>query len=101
MGNITNLATTGNYTTEQGNLKVTFSFAVDNATAKLKTVSGGQVVENEKSLADFNMYENFGPSYENQRIQMNLQKGREIELATAISEAIAGLEAKIVAGEAL
>jgi len=98
MGNITNLATTGNYTTEQGDLKVTFGFAVDNATAKLKTITGGQVMENDKSLADFNMYDHFGP--ENQRVQMNLLKGREVELATAIAEAISGLEAKIANGEA-
>lgn len=101
MGNITNLATTGNYTTEQGDLKVTFGFSVDNATAKLKTISGGQVMQDDKFLADFGMYDSFGPSYENQRVQMNLQKGREIELATAIAEAISSLEAKIAKGETL
>lgn len=30
MGNITNLATTGNYTTEADGLEVEFSFAIDN-----------------------------------------------------------------------
>ena len=56
-------------------------------------------MENDKSLTDFNMYDHFGP--ENQRVQMNLLKGREVELATAIAGAISGLKAKIATGEAL
>ena len=30
MGNITNLATTGNYATEVGDIKVSFNFQIDN-----------------------------------------------------------------------
>ena len=99
MGNITNLATTGNYTTEANGLKVSFSFEIDNKTQKLKRVAGGNVTDADRSVASFSS-ENYAPIEFGERINMNLTKGREIELATVIANAINALEVKIAQGEA-
>lgn len=99
MGNITNLATTGNYATEVKDLKVSFSFEIDNKTQKLKRVTSGNVTENDRSVASF-YTETYAPMELGERINMNLTKGREAELATAIADAIASLEVKITQGEA-
>ena len=97
MGNISNLATTGSYTFEKDTLKVTFNFVIDNATKAITRIDSGNVVEDAKSLASFNN-EYYRPIEEGQRINMNLLKGREVELATAITEAIAQFEDKVAAG---
>lgn len=104
MGTVTNLTTTGNYEAVSGSLKTTFSFAIDHGTGKLKNINGGNVTEGDdepKSIADFHTVEYGRPDGDEMRVNMNIIKGREIEVATAISEAIAGLEAKIAKGEAL
>jgi hypothetical protein len=44
MGNITNLATTGNYATEANGLNVSFYFNINNETKEF-TVSNGKVTE--------------------------------------------------------
>lgn len=98
MGNISNLATTGNYTFEKDTLKVTFNFVIDNETKAITRIDGGNVVEDAKNLATFNN-EYYRPIGEGQRIYMNLLKGREVELATAITEAIAQFEGKVAARE--
>ena len=98
MGNISNLATTGSYAFEKDNLKVTFNFTIDNETRNITRIDSGVVREDEKSLAEF--YKNtYGPMSEGERIQMNVLKGREVELATAITEAIAQFEGKVAARE--
>lgn len=98
MGNISNLATTGSYTFEKDNLKVTFNFVINNETKAITRIESGVVREDEKSLAEF--YKNtYGPMMsEGERIQMNVLKGREVELATAITEAIAQFEGKVKEG---
>lgn len=103
MGNITNLATTGNYATEANGIKVSFDFTIDNESKTLKTINAGQVTENGTYLASFNMYDNGGPMMEqrNRQVNYNLPKGREVELLTAIVDAIAALEEKIKNGEAV
>ena len=100
MGNISNLATTGNYTTEARGLKVSFNFEIDNKTQKLKKVTGGNVTEEDRSVASFNS-ENYAPIEFGERISMYLTRGREVELATVIVDAITALEVKITQGEAL
>ena len=98
MGNITNLATTGNYATETNGLKVSFSFEIDNKTQKLKRVANGNVTENDRSVASFNS-EMYSPMEMGERVNMYLTKGREVELATVITDAITALEVKITQGE--
>ena len=98
MGNISNLATTGNYTFEKDTLKVTFNFVINNETKAITRIDGGNVVEDAKNLATFNN-EYYRLIEEGQRINMNLLKGREVELATAITEAIAQFEGKVAARE--
>ena len=105
MGNITNLATTGNYTTEADGLKVKFSFAIDNEKMMLKRFSGTvrgvtEEVENDSldsNLATFNKHE--GDPEVRDGVTMTLTRGREVELATAIVNAVAAFEAKIAQGE--
>lgn len=98
MGNISNLATTGSYTFEKDNLKVTFNFVINNETRNITRIESGNVIEGEKSIASFNN-DIYRPREEGERIQMNVLKGREVELATAITEAIAQFEGKVAARE--
>lgn len=100
MGTVTNLATTGNYATETNGLKVSFNFEIDNKTSKLTKISNGSVGEGATALATF-YTDKYGPAEAGERVQMSLQKGREVELATAIANAIADLESKIAKGESL
>ena len=95
MGNITNLATTGNYIHEAGSLKVVFNFAIDNETTRLKAINGGSVIEDDKYVADFNMAEYLS---ENNRISYTITRGREAEVMDAITAAIASLEERIASG---
>lgn len=107
MGDITNLATTGNYKTEADGLKVEFSFTVDNEKLTLKKFSGTvkETIENEDgtvggfTIARFNKNE-IHPEVRN-GVTMTLARGREVELATAIVNAVADFEAKIAKGEAV
>lgn len=104
MGNITNLATTGNYATEANGLKVSFNFRIDNEKKQLKTFDGtvtekkdtvnemGETVNTDVRVATF--HKNEYPEVRD-GINMILTKGREAELATAIAEAVASLEANI------
>lgn len=104
MGNITNLATTGNYTTEADGLKVEFSFAIDNENMVLKQFNGTvrEVIEEAEdarpgnNLATFNKNDNHEVR---NGVTMTLTRGREVELATAIVNAVAAFEAKIAQGE--
>lgn len=109
MGNISNLATTGNYKNEADGLKVEFNFSIDNEKKELRQFSGTvknvteEAVDDgmiNKSLASFNKNE-YGHHDVSNGITMTLTKGREVELATIIVNAIASLEAKITAGEAV
>lgn len=102
MGNITNLATTGNYATEANGLKVSFNFVIDNETKEL-TISDGKVTEptsdeNERvtTLATFNKRD-LGSEIKNS-LSFRVAKGREVELVTIITDAISALETEIVAG---
>ena len=107
MGNITNLATTGNYTTEADGLKVEFSFVIDNEKNMLKQFNGtvrevteeAEDVRHDNNLATFNKNE-YSHEVRN-GVTMTLTKGREVELATAIVNAVAAFEAKIASGEAV
>lgn len=105
MGNITNLATTGNYATEANGLKVSFNFTINNETTEL-TVSNGRVTEQKSGedemgnaivrdslLATFNKND-YEPEVRN-GITMRLTAGRELELAEVIVNAVKGLEQKI------
>lgn len=107
MGNISNLATIGNYKNEVNGLEVSFTFKVDNESKKLIEYNGyirevtnepNDRPEEEKNLAAFNK------SMRHDMVNgmtMSLTRGREIELATIIADAVTGLEAKIATGEAL
>ena len=98
MGNISNLATTGNYTTEVNGIKVSFNFEVDNKTAKLRKFDGGSAIKDEMTIATFNK-EMYGGVDSRNRINFGLERGYEIEAVTAVIEAISSLEAKITKGE--
>ena len=103
MGNITNLATTGNYATEANGIKVSFDFQIENETKTIKVISNGQVTENGRQIATFNMDDRtIRPVPEGQKLaNYNLPKGREVELLTAIVDAINALESKVKNGEAV
>ena len=108
MGNITNLATTGNYETEAERLKVEFSFSIDNEKKILKQFNGSvrEVIENEderpmerRALAIFSKNEGYVEVRDG--INMVLTRGREAELVALITDAIAALEERIKKGEAV
>ena len=105
MGNITNLATTGNYKNETNGLKVEFFFVINNEEKALKEFHGTvkaatDVMERpDLSLATFNKNE-YSHEVPNGVI-MTLTKGREAELVTVIVDAINALEEKIKNGEPL
>lgn len=103
MGNITNLATTGNYATEANGIKVSFSFQIENETKIIKVISNGQVTENGRQIATFNMDDRtIRPVPEGEKLaNYSLPKGREVELVTAIVDAINALESKVKNGEAV
>ena len=103
MGNITNLATTGNYATEANGIKVSFDFQIENETKTIKVISNGQVADDGRQIATFNMDDRtIRPVPEDQKLaNYNLPKGREVELLTAIVDAINALEEKIKNGEAV
>lgn len=106
MGNITNLATTGNYKTEADGLKVEFYFTIDNEKMVLTQFNGTvrEVTEEaedarpDNNLATFNKD---GHHEVRNGVNMTLTKGREVELATAIVNAVSALEEKIKNGEAV
>lgn len=105
MGNITNLATTGNYKNEVNGLKVEFFFVIDNEKNILKEFHGTveSVTEDIEerpnlSLATFNKNE-YSHEVPNGVI-MTLTKGREAELVTVIVDAVEALEYKIKSGKA-
>lgn len=97
MGNISNLATTGIYTFEKDTLKVTFNFVINNETKAITRIDSGVVNENEINLATFSNHA-YAPKIEGAKMLMNLARGREVELATAITEAIAQFEGKVKEG---
>lgn len=108
MGNITNLATTGNYATEVNGLVVQYNFVIDNEAKKFTSLNGSvrEITENEPdrpiertALATF--YLNANHHEVKDGMNMILAKGREVELATIIVDAIEALEAKIRNGEAV
>lgn len=104
MGNITNLATTGNYTTEADGLKVEFSFAIDNENMVLKQFNGTvrEVIEEAEDARPGNNLAIFNKNDHHEvrnGVTMTLTRGREVELATAIVNAVAAFEAKIAQGE--
>ena len=103
MGNISNLATTGSYTFEKDTLKVSFDFQIENETKTIKVISNGQVTENGRQIATFNMDDRtIRPVPEGEKLaKYSLPKGREVELVTAIVDAINALEEKIKNGEAV
>lgn len=106
MGNITNLATTGNYTTEADGLKVEFSFAIDNEKMVLKQFNGTvrEVTEEAEDARPGNNLATFNKNDHHDvrnGVTMILARGREVELATAIVNAVAAFEEKIVKGEAV
>ena len=105
MGNISNLATIGNYKNEVNGLEVSFTFKVDNESKKLIEYNGYiREVTNEpndrpvevKNLATVN---NSRREEMVNGMTMSLTRGREIELATIIVDAVTGLESRINAGE--
>ena len=98
MGNITNLATTGNYTYDKDNLKVSFNFTIDKANNKLTRIETGMVNENDKQVANFNT-DYYMMAEEGLRMHINTTMGREVELTIAIGEAIQSFENKVAAGE--
>lgn len=100
MGNVTNLATTGSYTSEKNGLVVTFNFAIDNSTSRILREEAGNVSKEETSVASF-YRQNNGPIDEGDRLHMNIKRGFEVAVATAIVEAIDEFEAKVKSGAAL
>ena len=101
MGNITNLATTGNYATEANGIKVSFDFQIENETKTIKVNSNGQVTENGRQIATFNMDDRtIRPVPEGEKLaNYSLPKGREVEVVTYITDAVKALEGKIKQGE--
>lgn len=98
MGNITNLATTGNYTYDKDNLKVSFDFTIDKANNKLTRIESGMVNENDKQIANFKT-DYYMMAEEGRRMHINATMGREVELTIAITEAIQSFENKVAYGE--
>lgn len=106
MGNISNLATTGNYKTEADGLKVEFYFTIDNEKMELTQFNGTvrEVTEEEEDARHDNNLATFNKNNHHEvrnGVNMTLTKGREVELATAIVNAVAAFEAKIAKGEAV
>lgn len=103
MGNITNLATTGNYAKEANGIKVSFDFQIENETKTIKVISNGHVTEDGRQIATFNMDDRtIRPVPEGEKLaNYSLPKGREVEVVTAIVDAINALEARIKQGEAV
>lgn len=91
MGTITNLATTGNYTFETENLKVVFSFTVNNET-KAVQIRDGRINEGNEMLCTFSA-EATGKIN-----AWGIPKGRSVECAYAWEAAIAQFETKLVEG---
>lgn len=99
MGNISNLATVGNYAFETGILKVTFTFTIDHASGTLRRISQGRVLEvaagSQKEIATFGT-QDFADT---KRLNSEIEVGREVEVMAAIIEARAQLESKIATNQ--
>ena len=91
MGTITNLATTGNYTFETENLKVSFNFTVNNET-KATIIRDGRVNEENEILCTFSSETSGNVN------AWGIKKGRSVECAQAWEAAIAQFETKLVEG---
>lgn len=91
MGTITNLATTGIYTFETENLKVTFNFNINNET-KATRITDGRIYEDEALLCTFNAEPNGNIS------AWGIPRGRGVDCAHAWESAIAQFETKLVEG---
>ena len=91
MGTITNLATTGIYTFETENLKVTFNFNVVNETKETR-ISDGRIYEEDTLLCTFNADGNGSIN------AWGIKRGRGVECAHAWDAAIAQFETKLVEG---
>ena len=101
MGNITNLATTGNYATKANGIKVSFDFKIENETKTIKVISNGHVTEDGRQIATFNMDDRtIRPVPEGEKLaNYALLNGREVEVVTYITDAVKALEGKIKQGE--
>ena len=91
MGTITNLATTGNYTFETENLKVSFNFTVNNETKAVR-INDGRVNEGNEMLCTFSAEPTGNVN------AWGIKKGRSVECAQAWESAIAQFESKLVEG---
>ena len=91
MGTITNLATTGNYTFETENLKVSFNFTVNNET-KATIIRDGRINEGNEMLCTFSAEATGNVT------AWGIKKGRAVECAHAWESAIAQFETKLVEG---
>ena len=88
MGTISNLATTGVYTYEEGALKVVFNFNINNET-KFVRVNDGRIYEGETLLCTFNA------DSTNKMNVWGIPNGRGVECANAWESAISQFESKI------
>ena len=91
MGTITNLATTGNYAFETDNLKVVFSFTINNST-KAVQIRDGRINEGSEMLCTFSADATGNVN------AWGIKKGRGVECAHAWEAAIAQFETKVAEG---
>ena len=92
MGNITNLATTGNYDFEQNGLKVNFSFTIDKENDNPTRIENGSVSDTDATIATFETPRFF---VGNQRLKISSDRGREMEATTVILAALAQFEQEV------
>ena len=97
MGTISNLTTNGNYRNEANGYEVSFDFVVNNQTSVLASINNGQISKDGQYMGDFRM-DTRGDM--NKRIFYNLDKGKGVELVTAIDATIEQFESKLASGSA-
>ena len=95
MGNITNLATTGNYDFEHEGLKVNFSFTVEKVENAPLRIENGSVTKEGVVVATFETPRFF---VDKQRLKLSIDRGMEIEVTNAVVSAIASLSQKVTDG---
>lgn len=91
MGNITNLATTGNYAAEKNGMAVSFEFSFDPKTGTLERITSGRCEKNGELQCTFTMTANPDLTF------WHVKKGQGAEAVAAVDEAIAQLEANVAA----
>jgi len=97
MENITNLATIGKYLNEINGLTISYDFEICNEDKVLTKINNGRVQDGENLIGSFNSG-GYSPLGVKSDLQFNISKDREIEVVTAIVNALDELKTKISNG---